>query len=154
MTLSFFLSKVIHPQNILRAECCHILTIFILIDIEYQQLKVEILYIPHQISDDIFNLSYFCLTFPVDQVNFVPFQIMLHYSYVLISTAFLDMIYFDAIFKMFLILIMMVQYKIFFNLIRAWGCDILYLFIYMMTVIIYISMITVLYRRVIHTSCK
>ena len=43
-SLGFFL-KVIHPQNILRAECCHILTIFILIDIEYQQLIVETLYI-------------------------------------------------------------------------------------------------------------
>ena len=118
------------------------------------RLKVEILYISHQISDDIFNSSYLCLPFPVDQVNFFPFQIMLHYSYVLISTVFLDMIYFDSIFKMFLMFIMMIQYKIFFNLIRAWGCVILYLFIYMMTVIIYISMITVLYRRVIHTSCK
>ena len=94
-----YLSEVIHPQNILRAKCCHILTIFILIDIEYQQLKVEILYISHQISGDIYNSSYLCLTFPVDQVNFFPFQIMLHCSYVLISTVFLDMIYFDIIFK-------------------------------------------------------
>ena len=64
-SLSYFL-KVIHQQNILMAECCRILTIFILLDIEYQQLKVEILYIFHQISDDIFNSSYFCLPSPVD----------------------------------------------------------------------------------------
>ena len=107
------------------AECCCILTIFILLDIEYQQMKVEILYIFHQLSDDLFNSSYFHLRSPVEQVNFFPFQIILYYSYVFINTVILDTIYFDYIFEMFLISIMMVQYKIFFNLILAWGCVIL-----------------------------
>ena len=99
------------------AECCRILTIFILRDIEYKQLKVEILYIFCQLSDDIFNSSYFCLPSPVEQVNFFHFQIMLHYFYVFINTVILDTVYFDSIFKMFVMSIMLVQYKIFFNLI-------------------------------------